>query len=148
MRIVLLGTSEAVNETLGNTSALVVGESTILLDCGYPGPFQVWRYNASPDLIDAIYISHAHADDYFGLPPLPVRMPDDGRGKPLTLIGQRHVIEQIWQIDRPRIRGSARRLPFRDRNASKPPRGTKSRIASLLCSSRRAVTRRQITRFE
>jgi hypothetical protein len=87
-------------------------------------------------------------NDYFGLPPLLVRMPDDGRGKPLTLIGQRHVIEQIWQIDRPRIRGSARPLPFRDRNASKPPRGTKSRIASLLCSSRRAVTRRQITRFE
>jgi ribonuclease Z len=98
MRIVLLGAGEAFDKTLGNTSALVVDESTILLDCGYAAPFQVWRYNPSPDLIDAIYISHAHADHYFGLPPLLVRMWEEGRRKPLTLISQRHVIEQIWQL--------------------------------------------------
>src|SRR5260370_504357 len=54
MRIVLLGAGEAFDETLGNTSALVLNESTVLLDCGYAAPFQVWRYNPSPSLIDAI----------------------------------------------------------------------------------------------
>jgi ribonuclease Z len=98
MRIVLLGSGEAFDETLGNTSALVVNESTVLLDCGYAVPFQVWRYNGSPDLIDAIYISHAHADHYFGLPPLLVRMSEGGRRKPLTIISQRPVIEQICQL--------------------------------------------------
>jgi ribonuclease Z len=98
MRIVLLGGGEAFDETLGNTSALVTKQSTILLDCGYAGPFQVWRHNPWPDFIDAIYISHAHADHYFGLPPLLVRMWEDGRRKPLTLISQKHVIEQIWQL--------------------------------------------------
>ncbi len=98
MRIVLLGAGEAFDETLGNTSALVVNESTILLDCGYAAPFQVWRYNPSPDLIDAIYITHAHADHYFGLPPLLVRMWEEGRKKPLTLITQKPAIEQFWQL--------------------------------------------------
>src|SRR6266496_2721801 len=98
MRIVLLGTGEAFDDTLGNTSALVLSDSRILVDCGYTGPFQVWHYNSEPDLIDAIYISHAHADHYFGLPPLLTRMWEDGRKKPLTLISQKHVLEQIWQL--------------------------------------------------
>jgi ribonuclease Z len=98
MRIVLLGAGEAFDETLGNTSALVLNESAVLLDCGYAAPFQVWRYNSSPDLIDAIYITHAHADHYFGLPPLLVRMWEEGRKKPLTLISQKRVIEQFWQL--------------------------------------------------
>jgi len=98
MRIVLLGCGEAFDETLGNTCALVVSESAILLDCGYAAPFQVWRHDASPDLVDAIYISHAHADHYFGLPALLTRMWEEGRKKPLTLISQKQVLEQIWQV--------------------------------------------------
>lgn len=98
MRIVLLGAGEAFDETLGNTSALVTAESIVLIDCGYAGAFQVWRHDSSPDLIDAIYISHAHADHYFGLPALLARMWEEGRKKPLTLISQATVLEQISQI--------------------------------------------------
>ncbi len=94
----MLGAGEAFDETLGNTSALAAAESTVLIDCGYAGPFQVWRHDSSPDLIDAIYISHAHADHYFGLPALLARMWEEGRKKPLTLISQASVLDQISQI--------------------------------------------------
>src|SRR5437660_9361504 len=98
MRIVLLGSGEAFDETLGNTSALVIAQSTVLIDCGYAGPFQVWRHDASADLVDAIYISHAHADHYFGLPALLTRMWEARRTKPLTIISQPPVLQQIAQL--------------------------------------------------
>jgi ribonuclease BN (tRNA processing enzyme) len=112
MRIVLLGAGEAFDETLGNTSALVIAESTILVDCGYAGAFQVWRHDPSPDLIDAIYISHAHADHYFGLPALLARMWEEGRKKPLTLISQASVLEQISQIMELGYAGLRKRFDF------------------------------------
>lgn len=107
-----MGSGEAFDETLGNTCALVISESTVLLDCGYGGPFQVWRYNPSPDLIDAIYISHAHADHYFGLPALLTRMWEEGRRKPLTLISQKHVLDQIPQLLDLGYRGLRKRFEF------------------------------------
>lgn len=94
----MLGSGEAFDETLGNTSALVTADSNVLFDCGYAGPFQVWRHNPAPDLLDAIYISHAHADHYFGLPPLLTRMWEEGRTKPLAIVSQPLVLEQIRQI--------------------------------------------------
>lgn len=98
MRIVLLGCGEAFDERVGNTSALVMADSTILMDCGYAVPFQVWRHDDSPNLIDAIYISHGHADHYFGLPALLTRMWEEGRKKPLAVISQKQALEQIWQL--------------------------------------------------
>lgn len=112
MRVVLLGAGEAFDETLGNTSALVLAESRLLIDCGYAGPFQVWRQDASPDLLDAIYISHPHADHYFGLPALLTRMWEDGRTKPLTIISQPPVIEQIWQLLELGYTGLRKRFAF------------------------------------
>jgi len=112
MRIVLLGAGEAFDETLGNTSALVTAEATILIDCGYAGAFQVWRHDPSPALIDAIYISHAHADHYFGLPALLARMWEEGRKKPLTLISQASVLEQISQIMELGYAGLRKRFEF------------------------------------
>jgi len=112
MRVVILGAGEAFDETLGNTSALVVDGATMLLDCGYAAPFQVWRHDGSADLLDAIYISHAHADHYFGLPALLTRMWEDGRTKPLTLISQKHVLGQIRQIVDLGYPGIAKRFQF------------------------------------
>ncbi len=112
MRIVLLGAGEAFDETLGNTSALVFAESKILFDCGYAGAFQVWCHDPSPDLIDAIYISHAHADHYFGLPALLARMWEEGRKKPLTVISQASVLEQISQIVELGYAGLRKRFEF------------------------------------
>lgn len=112
MRITLLGAGEAFDETLGNTSALVTDESAVLLDCGYASPFQVWRHDGSPDLIDAIYISHAHADHYFGLPALLTRMWEGGRMKPLTLISHKPVLEKISQLIELGYPGISKRFEF------------------------------------
>src|ERR1051326_717723 len=112
MRIVLLGCGEAFDETQGNTCALVISKSTVLIDCGYAAPFQVWWHDASADLIDAIYISHAHADHYFGLPALLTRMWEQGRRKPLVLISQKHVVEQIWQLLELAYAGIGKRFEF------------------------------------
>lgn len=112
MRITLLGAGEAFDETLGNSSALVTDESTVLLDCGYAAPFQVWRHDDSPDLIDAIYISHAHADHYFGLPALLTRMWESGRKKPLTLISQKPVLAKISQLLDLGYAGISKRFEF------------------------------------
>ena len=112
MRIIMLGSGEAFDETLGNTSALVVAESTVLMDCGYAGPFQVWRHDASAELIDAIYISHPHADHYFGLPALLTRMWEEGRKKPLTIISQKDVLDKIWQVLELGYAGLRKRFAF------------------------------------
>jgi len=121
MRITLLGAGEAFDETLGNTSALVRDESTVLLDCGYAAPFQVWRHDGSPDLIDAIYISHAHADHYFGLPALLTRMWESGRKKPLALISQKPALEQISQLLDLGYAGISKRFEFPIENIAATP---------------------------
>lgn len=86
MRVVHLGVGEAFDETLPNNSHLIEGEVKLLLDMGYSAPEQLWRHNEGPDLLDVVYISHGHADHCFGLPPLLVRMREDGRKKPLNIV--------------------------------------------------------------
>jgi ribonuclease BN (tRNA processing enzyme) len=49
------------------------------------------------DAIDAIYISHGHADHYFGMPALLGRMWEDNRIKPLTVFSQPYVLEYLRQ---------------------------------------------------
>jgi len=87
MKIVSLGVGEAFDERYYNNSHLVISnEKVILLDCGYAIPNQIWKYYPDVSFIDSIYISHLHADHCFGLPPLIVRMKEEKRKKPLTII--------------------------------------------------------------
>ena len=105
MKIVFLGVGEAFDENYPNNSHLILSEKTnLLLDCGYSTPPQLWRYNPDKDFLDVIYISHCHADHYFGLPAVLLRMWEDGRRKPLTLIGQkgfRKTIEELIELAYP-----------------------------------------------
>jgi ribonuclease BN (tRNA processing enzyme) len=90
MKIVFLGTGEAFDENIPNNSHLVIaGKINLLLDCGFTVPPQVWKFNPDKDFLGAVYISHQHADHYFGLPALFVRMWEEGRKKPLTIICQK-----------------------------------------------------------
>lgn len=113
MKIIFLGVGEAFDENYPNTSVLVSSDKTkLLLDCGYSTPTQLWRYNPDKDFLDAIYITHCHADHYFGLPAVLVRMWEDGRKKPLRLIcqkGFRRTIEDILEIAYP---GFSKRFEF------------------------------------
>ena len=74
MKVVFIGVGEAGDENYPNNSSIILSDTKLLLDCGFAVPQQLWRYNADQDLVDAIYISHMHADHYFGIPVLLIRM--------------------------------------------------------------------------
>ena len=98
VRATVLGCGEAFDESVVNTSLLVeAGGGTILMDCGYSVPPQLWKTVTDPAAIDLIYISHLHADHYFGLPAVLGRMWEDGRTSPLTILSQAPAINQIRQ---------------------------------------------------
>lgn len=88
MRVTFAGVGEAFDETLPNTSIFVEsGSSSVLLDCGFSVSQQLWQVSENPNALDVVYISHFHADHYFGLPALLVRFREEGRTKRLTIAG-------------------------------------------------------------
>ena len=98
MKVIFLGVGEAFDEKLPNNSLLVLSKTKILLDCGYSVPRVLWNYNNDQSFLDAIYISHMHADHYFGLPALIFRMIEEGRKKPLTIISHKTNIKDIKKV--------------------------------------------------
>ena len=89
MKVIFLGVGEAFDENMPNNSVLVISNKTnLLLDCGCTTPTQLWKFNNDQSFLDAIYISHTHADNYFGVPALLNRMREEERKKPLTVICQ------------------------------------------------------------
>jgi ribonuclease BN (tRNA processing enzyme) len=98
MKVVFLGVGEACDENYPNNSHLILSDTALLLDCGYSVPGQLWKYNPEPSFPDAIFISHDHADHYFGIPALLVRMWEEKRTNPLTFIcpkGLKRLIEGL-----------------------------------------------------
>jgi len=92
VEIIFAGCGEAFDE-LPNTSLLIRTDSAkVLLDCGYSVPPELWKIEPDPSALDLIYITHAHADHYFGLPPVLGRMWVGGRRRPLTIMSQAAVI--------------------------------------------------------
>ncbi len=88
MHITFLGVGEAF-DVLPNTSQLLeCSRANILFDCGYSMPPQWFKLGKQADFLDAIYISHRHADHCFGLPAILLRMDEEGRKKPLVVICQ------------------------------------------------------------
>lgn len=98
MELLVLGCGEAFDERLPNTSFLLRSVNlTALIDCGYSVPPRVFQ-NTSFEEVDLIYITHAHADHYFGLPAVLGRWWEDGRTKPLTIVSQQGVLDQIRDL--------------------------------------------------
>ncbi len=99
MRVTYIGVGEAFDPELPNCSVLVESEAsgamrTVLLDCGFTAPFALFRALPGEDGLrkaldlDMIWISHFHGDHFFGLPALLLRFWEEGRVKPLTIVGQ------------------------------------------------------------
>ncbi len=86
-QLTFVGTGEAFDPALPNTSLLYQGSETLLIDCGFAVPHAFWKISRDPSLLDAIYISHLHADHSFGLPALLLWMREAGRTRPLKVIG-------------------------------------------------------------
>ena len=96
MEITFLGVGEAFDENLPNTSMLIRTQYhkkpvTVLLDCGYSVPPRFWQLGLDAENLDAIWISHFHADHAFGLPPLLVRFWEEKRKKDLYFLGQKGI---------------------------------------------------------
>ncbi len=85
--VTFVGTGEAFDPELPNTSLLYRGAITMLVDCGYRIPHALWALSTDANLLDAIYVSHLHADHSFGLPALLLWMREEGRARPLTVVG-------------------------------------------------------------
>ena len=94
IEILFVGTREAFCNDRINTSIFIHSfAGNILLDCGYSIPFTLSneirkKYSLSLNDIDVIYISHFHGDHTLGLPPILLRMKEEGRKKPLFILGQ------------------------------------------------------------
>lgn len=95
MHVIFLGVGEAFDENFINNSHVVYSTTKLLLDCGYSVPRQLWRLNNDKDFLDAVYLSHPHADHYLGLPVLLARMQDESRQKPLKVICHHDICDRI-----------------------------------------------------
>jgi ribonuclease BN (tRNA processing enzyme) len=98
VKIEFLGVGEAFDPALGNTSLLIHTAEKLLIDCGYAIPLAYFAKNLEPNFLDAVYLTHSHADHTFGLPALLTRIYEEGRNKPLTLIGQPGTQEMVLRI--------------------------------------------------
>ena len=87
MKVQFVGVGEAFDESLPNNSQLLEWDGCrLLIDCGYAVPHALWRLYPDANYIDAVYISHRHADHYFGLPSYLLRLDEDGRRRPLVIL--------------------------------------------------------------
>lgn len=112
MKVVSLGVGEAFDEDQPNNSHLIISDSVILLDCGSTVPPQLWKYTTDPSFIDAVYISHMHADHYFGLPAVLVTMAKKQRTKPLIIICQKGMQQAIENLMEYGYHGWLQKLSF------------------------------------
>jgi ribonuclease Z len=99
MKVIFLGVGEAFDENIPNNSQLIETDKTkLLLDCGLTAAPQLWKFNSDQNFLNAIYISHWHADHYFGLPGILLRIWEKGRTKPLTIISREGFKEQFEKL--------------------------------------------------
>jgi ribonuclease BN (tRNA processing enzyme) len=112
MKVIFLGVGEAFDEDVPNNSALVISDTKLLLDCGYAIPTQLWKYNNNQSFLDAVFISHLHADHYFGIPVLLTRMFEEKRTKHFTIICEKGSKKIIQTLMESAYRGFAAKFEF------------------------------------
>lgn len=108
MKLTFLGVGEAFDPHLGNTSVLITGPANILVDCGYTVPAALLSRQSDVEFLDALYLTHGHADHFFGVAPLLATLWSAGRKRPLAIIGQpgtRERFEALCELGYPGLRG-------------------------------------------
>jgi len=112
MKVVFLGVGEAFDENLVNNSHIIWSETKLLLDCGYAIPRHLWRHYPDKDFLDAMYLTHPHADHYLGTPVLWARLWEEQREKPLKVIAQTAICRDLPTLMEYAYRGLLERFPF------------------------------------
>lgn len=87
MRITPLGVGEAFDPVQPNSSSLIEQNGfTLLIDCGHSVVPLLWRARPDPETVDAVCLTHHHADHVVGLPSVMDRWSYEGRRKPLLIV--------------------------------------------------------------
>jgi ribonuclease BN (tRNA processing enzyme) len=99
MQCIFIGVGEAFDERHPNTSLLArAGGAGMLLDCGFTAAAAYFRHAPEPDSLRAVYISHFHGDHFCGLPYLLARFKEEGRTRPLAVIGRRDIQGKVERL--------------------------------------------------
>ena len=103
-----LGTAGALPTPNRNPSCVMIrrGSDTLLFDCGEGAQQQMMRLKTG-FVVNAIFISHWHADHYLGIFGLIETMSFNGRTEPMTIYGP-HGVEKYVDI----IRQLTPKIPF------------------------------------
>jgi len=103
--LTVLGSGEAFDPNLPNTSLLYRGERAILIDCGFASVQAFWRQSIDVDFLDDLFVTHHHADHTFGIPALLMVMegakggdPRRHRTRPFTIFGPAGTLAYITQL--------------------------------------------------
>ncbi len=103
-QVTFLGVSDAGHVAGTNTAVLYSGRAVVLVDCGPTVPRQLIGTLGDPEALDAIWITHQHADHCFGLPTLLLSLRLAGRRKPLELLGgpgSSRLLRQLLELGYP-----------------------------------------------
>ena len=123
MKLRVLGCGEAFDTGLGNNSCLLYDGAkgvpaqekrfpTILFDCGYQIPERLWALPKLYRELDAVVLTHFHADHAFGLAPLLVRFAEEGRTEPLGIFGPQGAVAFCGRLLDLAYPGIRKKLPF------------------------------------
>jgi ribonuclease BN (tRNA processing enzyme) len=98
--LTILGAGEAFDPNIPNTSLLYEGAKNVLIDCGFAAAQAYWRCGFDQNYLDAILLTHHHADHTFGLPALllVMQLAPQNRTKPLTIIGTPNTKDYVTQM--------------------------------------------------
>ena len=96
LHVYFLGTAGALPTPQRNPSCIMIrrGSDTLLFDCGEGAQQQMMRSRCG-FLVNAVFISHWHADHFLGLFGLIQTMSFNGRTEPLTIYGPEWVHEFV-----------------------------------------------------
>ncbi|NMO94704.1 MBL fold metallo-hydrolase [Paenibacillus lemnae] len=97
LKLQMLGTGGAFSRNYFNNNALIFDEDfTLLVDCGVTAPMALHQIDKSWESIDAVLITHTHADHVGGLEELAFQMKlKHNRKMPLYLAES--LVEPLWE---------------------------------------------------